>query len=492
MRNHKDLESVEYIKPLSRNYYDTKPQNLWWPFWAWRIIAPEEADETDVFQELILRLIKAGAQDRVKLEKYSCLHSEFVIHLIAILEGKGLLQGWELTEKGEKAVVDGYQRSDKVSTYYLLQDADSGKLVPRVFRSLSYIDNVTVDKNKASYLHSRGSGRNVRPYILRTSRDAPIQPSVDEVYDSIRSHRLDRNRLSQAGLDSDAMTLYEDQIELLDDDPFPVYMHLQLFTELGGERPWYISDPTNLLPSLDMLNRVADNRRETDKFFAERVDELLGISIDKEANTYDDVNMQIDEKIKAQLIMNYSWVSHFPQVEKYVLLMLKDKQVLECAAEKAPWMRERLVSSIQLVCESIVKMLSPPDEKNEEWKKVHFKDEWNNRRQIKDIYLQCDAVDDQLAFNFSKIRSGQIKVAMKKGDQSLRQLLAAMVLIIPQTVMEIERSIPGWLNRAMLLGESRNKAEHANDQIVGDKEVSDHIEFIERLLNCIEGSVVNG
>ena len=492
MRNHRDLESVEYIKPPSRDFYDTKPQNLWWPFWAWRIIALDEADETDIFQELVLRLIKAGSHEIGELAKYSCLHKEFIIHLIAVLDGKGLLQGWELTELGEEAVVDGYQRSDKVSTYYLLQDADSGKLAPRVFRSLSYIDNVTVNENKVSYLQSRGSGRNIRPYILRTFRDTPIQPSVDEVYDAIRCHRLDRNRLNQAGLDSDAMTLYEDQVELLDDAPFPVYMHLQLFTELGGERPWYISDPANLLPSLDMLNHVADNRLETDKFFAERVDEILGISIDKEANAYDDVNAQIDERIKAQLIMNYAWVSRVPQVEKYVLLMLKDKQVLEGASEKMPWMRERLASSMQLVCESIVKMPSPPNERHEEWKKVHFKNELNNRRQIKDIYLQCDAVDDQLAFNFSKIRSGQIRAAMQTGNQSLRQLLAAMVLTIPQIVMEIERSIPGWLNRAMLLADSRNKAEHANEHIIGDKEVSDHIEFIERLLKFIEGSVVNG
>ena len=492
MRNHKDLESVEYIKPPSRSYYDTKPQNLWWPFWAWRIIAPEEADETDIFQELILRLIKAGSHEIGELVKYSCLHRELVIHLIAILDGKGLLQGWELTEQGEKAVVDGYQRSDKVNTYYLLQDADSGKLVPRVFRSLRYIDNVTVNESKVSYLQSRSSGRNVRPYILRTSRNTPVQPSVDEVYDAIRSHRLDRNRLNQAGLDSDAMTLFEDQIELLDDDPFPVYMHLQLFTELGGKRPWYISDPANLLPSLDMLNRVADTRLETDKFFAERVDEILGISIDKEANTYDDVNTQIDEKIKAQLIMNYSWVSHFPQVEKYVLLMLKDKQVLECAAEKAPWMRERLVSSMHLVCESIVKMLSPPDEKNEEWKKIRFEDERKNRRLIKEIYLCCDAVDDQIADNFSFIRSGQIKGAMQRGDQSLRQLLAAMVLTIPHIVMEIERVVPGWLNQAISLGKSRNKADHANDHIIDDKDVSVHLEFIEKILKFIEGSVVNG
>jgi len=492
MRSHKALESVEYIKPFSRNFYYTKPQDLWWPFWAWRIIAPDEADETDIFQELILRLIKAGAQEIDALEKYSCLHREFVVHLIAILGEKELLQGWELTEQGEKAVVDGYQRSDKLSTYYLLQDAESGKLVPRVFPSLSYINNVTVNENKVSYLRSRSSGKSIRPYILRTSRSTPVRPSVDEVYDAIRSHRLDRNRLSQAGLDSDAMSLYEDQIELLDDDPFPVYMHLQLFTELGGERPWYISDPTNLLPSLDMLSRVADKRLETDKFFAERVGEILGVAIDKEANAYDDVNVKIDEKIKAQLIMNYAWVSRKPQVEKYVLMMLKDKQVLESASDKRDWMRESLVSSMQKVCESIVKMLSPPDENNEEWGKVEIEPESRNRRQIKAIYLQCYAVDDQLAFNFSKIRSGQIRAAMQTGNQSLRQLLAAMVLTIPQIVTEIERGIPNWLNQAISLGESRNKAEHANDHIIDEQIVAAHMKFIENLLKFIEGSVANG
>lgn len=493
MIGHRNLDQVEYVRSPSREYYITKPQDLWWPFWAWRVIAPEDANETDMFQELLLRLIKAGCHDRSALVKYSCLHNEFVGHLLAILTEKGWLVDWVLTDAGEKAVNAGYGVSGKVRSYYLLQDARTGKLVPRVFPFFDYIDGVQIEENRVSFPHSRQSGKYVRPFMLRTPLVGPSRPSVDEVYKAIRDHRLDSNRLKQAGFESDLLSLYEDQVELLDDEAFPVYMHLQLFTEPGGDKPWYISDPASMLPSCVEMNKIADHYLDSDKHFASRVDSILGIALDGGTPSYDEAMVQLDELARARLIKDYSWVSRFPLTEKYVLLMIHDQLELDNQAEEKPWMLERLVSSLQKVCEAVVKQLSPSSENHDEWKKVVFPGNWKaNRPQIKAVYLCCEAVDDDLAFNFSNIREGNLRGAMEKGNQSLRQLLAAMVLRMPDQVMEIERAIPRWLNQAIALAESRNKAEHANEYVT-TREVADrHLEFVVSLLKYIEGSVVNG
>ena len=404
MIEHRNLDQVEYIRPPTREYYATKPQDLWWPFLAWRVIAPDDANETDIFQELLLRLIKAGCHDRIALARYSALHNDFVGHLLAILVEKGWLDGWRLTESGEMAVSEGYDASSKVKSYYLLQDTRTGKILPRVFPSFNYIDGIVVADGRASFPHSRQSGRYLKPFVLWPAQLNPSRPSVDEVYKAIRDHRLDRNRLKQAGFESESVSLNEDQVEFLEDEAFPVFMHLQLFTEPGGDRPWYISDPGGLLPSCEEMNRVAMIWLESDKRFASRVESVIGIAVEEEYSKNDEVKKQLEELAKAQLIKEYSWVSKVPLVEKYVLLMIKDRQEFESAEDKRPWMTERLVSSLQKVCESVVKLLSPPDRSHDEWRKISFNDERKNWEQIKAIYKCCGAVDDQLAYNFSKIR----------------------------------------------------------------------------------------
>jgi len=493
MIGHRSLDQVEYIRSPSREYYTNKPQDLWWPFWAWKVIAPDDAKETDIFQELLLRLIKAGCHDRVALVKYSCLHNEFVGHLLAILIEKGWLEAWTLTDAGEKAVSEGYDVSGTVRSYYLLQDARTGKLVPRVFPTFNYIDGIKIEESRISFAHSRQSGKYVSPAMLSVPPIEPYRPSVDEVYKAIRDHRLDMNRLKQAGFEVDLLSLYEDQVEFLDDEAFPVYMHLQLFTELGGDRSWYISDPASLLPSCDEMNKIADHYLESDKHFASRVESILGIALYEGVASYDEAKKQLDELAKARLIKEFSWVSKFPLIEKYVLLMIKDQLELESEAEGKPWMLERLVSSSQKVCEAVIKQLSPPSKNHVEWKKVVFPGSWKtNRPQIKAVYRCCKAVDDNLAWNFSSIREGNLRGAMEEGNQSLRQLLAAMVLRMPDQVMEIERAIPDWLNQAIALAESRNKAEHANEHITTKVAAHRHLEFVETLLKYIEGNVING
>jgi HEPN domain-containing protein len=246
------------------------------------------------------------------------------------------------------------------------------------------------------------------------------------------------------------------------------------------------------LPSCEEMNRIADRWLESNNQFASRVDAVIRCALEEEPTTHDEAKKLLEELAKARLISEFSWVSRFPVIEKYVLLMIKDQQEFEGADEKKPWMIERLVSSLQKVCEALVKILSPPSDKHDEWKKVYFKDEFASRGQIKAVYRCCAAVDDELAHNFSRIRSGQIRAAMRDGNQSLRQLLAAMVLRIPDQVMEIERAVPDWLNQAIALAESRNKAEHANEHVVDESVAYHHLKFVETLLKYIEGSIANG
>ena len=488
---HNDLERVEYIHPPTKEYYANKPIDLWWPFWAWRIIAPTDSNDTDLFQELILRLIKAGCHNRAKLAELTCLTEEFVSYLLAVLSGKGWISDWKLSSLGEDVLLEGYESGRDVRSGYILQDPKTNKLVPRVFDKLNYVNGVAIDRISASYIASRASGKKIRPFLLRPKAGLPELPSVDAVYKAIRDHRLDKNRLKQAGFESTAVPLHEDQVECLDETAFPVYMHLQLFSEMGGERSWYISDPGSLLPSVEDMNRIADHWLDTDKHFAGKVEELLGIS-SRNTVSLDEANRQRDDKAKAHIIKEYPWVTQFPMVESNVIAMLSDRDMIDGKHDARQWMIEHFVASQQKVCEAVIKVLSPPGDQVDDWQKVKFPNERNSRHQIKAIYLSCDAVDEELAWNFSGVRSGQIRSAMTEGNQSLRQLLAAMVLRLPAIVTEIDRAIPKWLNRTIDLANTRNKADHANNYVIEMEEAFRHYHFVETFLKLIEGSVTNG
>jgi phage pi2 protein 07 len=488
MITHRDIELVGYVKPSEQHFYENKARDLWWPFWAWKVIAPKEANETDIFRELILKLINAGCNDAKTIADLSGLHKDFVLHLVAILQGGKMLDGWQLTDHGRTTLEKGFDLSTELKSYFVLQDAGSGEVLPRVFSHFDYIDDIEIADKRVSYVMNRGTGKKRSPFMIREFGGVPSRPSVDKIYDAIRQHRKDRNKLKQAGFDADAVELLEGAVDYLDDTPTAIYMNLKVFIDMSGDRSWYVSDPGGLFPSLPILNSVADKRFESDKFFASRIDELLGIAAEDKELNYLVRNDILEEKIKAQLISDYAWASRVPLAEEYVLRMLRDHyDYLECQV-KPSWKVERLSISLQNVCESIVKLLLNPDMEKKEFNKIEFCGKSISKQQIKFIYLNsCKSIDDELARYFSGIQWWVLKDAMQTGKRSLRQLMAALVLVSPEVVDEVDMECPGWLHSLKDVAENRNaSAGHANDVVLDIDRVNKDFEFVDKLLKVIE------
>ena len=493
MITHADIDLVGYAKPLGRPSYESKPRDLWWPFWAWRVIAPKEAKHTDIFSELILKLINAGCNDATNLAELSGLHKDFVLHLVAILRGGEMLDGWELTDRGRNTLEKGFHLSAELKNYFVLQDAGSGEVLPRVFSYFDYIDDIEVIDERVSYVENRGTGKKRSPFMMREYGGAPSRPAIDKIYDAIRQHRKDQNKLKQAGFDTDAVALLEGAVDYLDDIPSAIYMNLQIFVDMSGDRSWYVSDPGGLLPSLPVLNSVAEKRLESDRFFASRIDELLGIAVEDEALSHLKRNEFLEEKIRARLVSDYSWASKDKLAEGYVLRMLRDYHDLFESPDKPDWKVDRLSLSLQNVCELIVKLLLDPNVRNQEFNKIRFNGERNSQEQIKQIYrTSCRSVDNELAKYFSGIQWWVIKDAMQTGGRSLRQLMAALVLVSPAMVDEVDMACPGWLHSLKDVAENRNSAGHANNVVLEADRVSKDFDFVDKLLKIIEREMVNG
>lgn len=486
MITHSDLSSVAYAKQADTFSFGKRSMDVWWPFWAWRVVAPTEPRETDVFKELVLRLLKTGSKDLSAVSRMTGLHKDFVLHIITVLQSEELLNELSVTEKGIKELEVGYEDNSEIRTYTILQDASSGQLVPRVFNHLDYIDGVKVEGMKVSYLKNRGKSTETRPFVLRSANITPEQPAVDLIYDAVRQHRVDRNKLRQAGFDYSSVELREGAVDYLVDSPEAVFMHLQIFLDSSADRQWCISDPAGLFPSMPVLNRAADEKLQSDKFFAQRIDQLLGIASETSNLDYQAHDRLLDEKAKSELSARFPWASHIPLVESTVLEMLRDHYDLEEYGDKSNKRLKTLSRSLQNVCEAIIKVLLQPNPSLTQWKRVDLKGK-ERRHQIKAIYLASSkAVNDELAWNLSSIGVGQIRAAMEKGEQSLRQLTAALVLVKPAVVDEVEEELSGWLTLLMELARRRNSAGHANLEVLDDSCINNDFVFVTDLLKVIE------
>jgi hypothetical protein len=493
MITHQDIDLVGYVRPVRRDSYENKAKDFWWPFWAWRVIAPKEANDTDIFRELILKLINAGCNNAATISDLSGLHKDFVLHLVAITQGAGELDGWQLTDRGRNILEKGFDLSAELKSYYILQDAGSENLLPRVFSDFDYIDNIEVANKRVSYVNNRSKGGTRSPFMIREFGGAPSQPAIDEIYGAIRQHRKDQRKLKQAGFDADAVDISEAAVDYLDDMPIAIFMNLQVFVDRAGDRSWYVSDPAGLFPSLPILNDAADKRLESDKFFAERINELLGIAVEGNGVSYSERNDMLEEIIRVQLVSKYSWASKIPLVEDHVLQMLRNHYDLQSCPYKKNWKVKRLALSLQNACESIIKTIINPRGDRRDWEAVKFNNERNQRQQIKAIYRQrCRSVDDDLAGYFSGIPSSDIRTAMQRGGHSLRHQMAALVLLRPSLVDEIDSECPGWLHSVKGLSKNRNPAAHGNGDVLNVESVNKDFEFMEILLKVIERNMING
>jgi len=505
MITHKMLEDVEYLKAPA-NFKDLgRTRDLWWPFWAWRIVAPKENKESDLLMELMLRLINAGVKDRSRLAKLSCLEEEFVAHLLVLLTEHGYIANWQVTDDGKFYLEKGYQRDNDFQSFYLLQDPETKKIIPRVLKKLPFIENVFFDGGYPFYIKNRKTGRQIKPFLVREFSESTSQPSSDSIYEAIRKHRIDNNKVKQAEFEYEDVGLMPDQVSLLDEMPISVYMNLKLFTGLGGERAWYLSDPTGLLPSLRDLNEVADKRLKSDKGLLKLVESLIGDSLTENERSYLEHQKQLDEHAKIQLMSEYSWATKNASVEKYVLRMLKDKIQIESNKSSRPEALnesfENYLSNLQKICEAIMKILISPNKERFEWEVLEYPETYQKskvrtrelgRQQKKALFIQSGIEDDDIAWNLSGVKMFDIKIAMQTGEKSLRQLVAAFVLLHSGAVHDLNTALPNWSGRMLALARARNtKSAHANIEEHDASEIQVYDSFVESLLKYVEGIFTN-
>ena len=491
MITHKDIQDVCYLKNKMNRYQNEK--DIFWPFYLWRVAAPKSKPSLNIFQMLVLKLILAGCHDNEKLCRYSNLDKELIKYILAQLTNDGYLDGWKQTEKARELFLGVENSTNEKTCYYMLQDATTGKLLPRVLSTLPHIESMDFTERFPQFVRSKGSGKLVKPLLI-SNTVKPEAPTSEQMNTSLRAYRRVLNQLKQADFYvSDDTLEVTYSIEFIEPEPIAAFIHTKLFSTISGERSWYLSDPTGLTETLPELNEVAEQVLDSNKHFASRVSEVMGIAQDEHTLNYKQQEQLFEEQAKIELLANYSWVQEYSLIEKHVLATLRFKNQVEQSQTIRSEVLEGLLNELQKIIEAWLKTFMKPNQARSDWEVLVMR--WNgnrpifqhDKRLIEQIYLGISGVSAYAANRLATVRGGQVQSAMTRGEQSLKPMLAAMLLTFPKVVEQLSTQLPNWLDNAVRLADARNKkASHASGEVLSKEEAMSHFESTIELLVVLE------
>lgn len=532
MISHQDIEDASYLKSSMNNkvYFERK-RDLFWPFYLWRVTAPKEKPPLNIFQTLLLKLVRAGCNANDKLSLYSNLNIDLIRHILQELMSEGYLINWSLTEKAVLFLEGKEVNTQETSSYYLIQDAISGTLMPRVLSSLSHIEGMDFSKEYPQFRENRAKGKLTKPFLVRHNQQPEqSQPTAEQMNVCLRSYKREKNRYKQADMYDSDEAFEDDSIEFIEDRPIAVFMHMRLFSA-AGDQPWYLSDPTGLTPALAELRESADKLIKSNKPFASLINHVMGIATQEtlpigegsnEIRIKPESPQQIiepkedvrngggdpggywdllDHYVKKQLLeKKYFWVIGNDRAKKYVENALTSKFEIEYIGARDDTQKrdkrtqnliEQLVSNLQKTVEAWVKTLNVPNNSNKEWQ--YLVKEYEGRRPIfqknkqllKTMYEAAGASERE-ADQLKHVQCGQIQHAVQFGNTSLKALLAGILLASPKEVKkevnQISKDYPDWLDKMLKLARDRNDAEHDSGKLVTQEQAFEHFESVEKLL----------
>ena len=496
MITHRDIKDVSYLNTASvKKHQSITSNDLFWPFYLWRVSAPKENRPLNIFQMLILKLIRTNCTSFDKLCLYSNLDKELIRYIVSQLINDGYLDDWRLTEKGS-SILNGNVDNDSTEkrSYYLIQDATSNTLIPRALNTLSFIENIDLSSSYPKFVKNRGTGKSISPYLIRDTKTV-LQPNAEQMSQCMRSYRRTKNELTQANIYIPEATIENSQsIDFIENTPIYAFIHLKLFSINNAERQWYISDPSGLTASVSELNIAAEILAAKNKDFAKRINKVLGIDEEGKVVSYNEQQKKFEEQVNIQVLSQYSWAQTYPTVERHIKGMLRVKMQVTSDAKPNFELIDSLLSEQQRVLEAWLKELIAPNRNNEEWKifvkgrhadgKTRFE---NDRALLKEIYKRVDGVTDEVAYQLATVAPGRIQNALQYGEQSLKALLAAALLKAPNTIESITKEYPSWLEKVIVLANDRNEySSHAGKKAIEKEIVLEHLASVEVLLAVIE------
>ncbi|WP_067521885.1 hypothetical protein [Endozoicomonas ascidiicola] len=407
-------------------------QSILWPVWVWEVLAPKPGQqELNLFQKSILGLIKASKRDPEQIAAWLGLDKELILYIIAgqLIPNGWICKDWELTELGLQMLEEDEEQRGNLSTAYIFQDAITGKLWPRVSKSLSYISPLSED-GRPEFKASRASDWIEKPFIIHCSSRTPEPPSVLDIRSALRQgNNAIHNMRVRGELEYHKKEFRADEIELLKQSPSPAYVMCWIVEDRGDI--WNVSDPLAVTPTGDFFRQDIYVQAQNNSGLRNRLSSIIGELPKKE--TYEEMIKRQNASVELAKFTEYSNADRVPNLESALGALLRRQQALEDAQSDKSIRYEDcddLVTQAQKVFEACFKwMLSEWPIANRRFidKKWGFEDIRCALEGVAGPFLTDEDLDD-----LAKQKSGSIFWAATQTDPnvSLRPLVAATLFTL--------------------------------------------------------------
>lgn len=458
--------------------------SMLWPVHVWRVLYPEPSRKSlNIFQQAILGLARARTTDRDEVGALLGLAPELVAFIVAtqlipqgVMDGRGCI-----TTKGLNVLNTLEFEKAKQLVGYAFQDAITGELLPRFSSSLPEIEPCGEKGGFPVFLLDRGKGETDCPYSVPAVATARARLSEKQFFDAYERYRRDYDN-SRAMSDEDLVTAERVKIqgiELIDENPVPMYLWTWLYKEKGGEKPWLVSDPFGLRRAAPWMRERVRNLAPKLPPLAKKLARVLGAdpALEITLETLD----EMEEKVMWEVLSNYPWAPRVPSLARYLPSFLRARNLVAMRERPSEEQLDTLVSEAQKLGEGTFKWMMGQGPvfsrhrlpKYDSWKR----DEAMATFMSLDLPMVNSAVADGLAGQ----QLYNIKKARNTGNESLKALLAAALLSssehvdFPLNQVEVGS---GDLQRLIELANVRNKAQHASGRRLLKEEALSQSDFI--------------
>jgi hypothetical protein len=259
---------------------------LLWPAFAFRVqIAKRHSRPFNLFQRAVLDLCEAGVRDARGIHERLALSPDLVAFLLAQLCAMHLLdEHHRLTVRARRTLAGEEEPLPTQSSGYVFVDAHSHRLWPRLHLGSLQPVEAQIDPKEHQYFlrGTRGTPKRTTARVLWPSRQqSPVQPSALELRKVVRQHfrraaafAHEAPSAQQAHASLDDMNL--DDMRLVGTEPEPVFVPACVFfAKDARQQTWFVTDPCGLgvsdvlRPGLEELARDKKSTHGVDTLLAQ-------------------------------------------------------------------------------------------------------------------------------------------------------------------------------------------------------------------------------
>ncbi|KWO11898.1 hypothetical protein WM26_16135 [Burkholderia cepacia] len=450
-----------------------------WPAFAFRVqIGERRGRPFNLFQRAVLDLCEAGVRDARGIHERIALSPDLIAFLLAQLCAMDLLdEHHRLTVHARQLLTEGEEPQPAQSSGYVFVDAHSHRLWPRLHLGSLLPVEAQIDRKGPQYFMrgTRGTPRETPTRVLWPAlHESPARPSALELRKAVRQHvrraaafaleapsaQHARTNLDDPNLDD----LNLENLRLVGTEPEPVFVPACVFfAKDARQQTWFVTDPCGLgvsdvlRPGLEELARDKKSMHGVDKLLAQLGAKASHVDGGDLALLLGEVHRKAAARLAHRLGEGAALLPD-DVIDKLVdadmLADEPDARQIDAFLGNAHAALEALFAWLALlhVNPGALGVLSNQD--------VPHNAELLNRIVVKLGFTTSDEVARLL-----RVRGASVKGALRHGNKSLRECLAAALLAAAtdpnHPLAALAAREPGALQFIARLKPLRNQASHA-------------------------------